>query len=190
MQGWGSLRWHKGHTKCHKNRQICSKSLKTHTHLYIMVISKAFLLQESKMGWICTILYDLLNHTTDLKNAWTIWIINYFHFKFSFRYDDPYVSVLSLFTIVQFPNEPCQTSEGVNGTCYHHLQCRSLGGISSGSCAQGYGICCYCKYGICLNACHLTKQSTFHTGIHYGHLEPSKSKIIHVHAIEAFWTRH
>jgi hypothetical protein len=81
------------------------------------------------------------------------------YFKFWFRYDDTYVSVLSLFTIVQFPNEPCQTSDGVNGTCYHHLQCRSLGGISSGSCAQGYGICCYCKYGICLNIKSLKEAS-------------------------------
>ncbi|XP_069685946.1 uncharacterized protein [Periplaneta americana] len=51
--------------------------------------------------------------------------------------------VLSLFTIIQFANEPCMTAEGVNGTCYHHLECKSLGGVASGPCARGYGVCCY-----------------------------------------------
>ncbi|KAJ9595502.1 hypothetical protein L9F63_013324, partial [Diploptera punctata] len=50
---------------------------------------------------------------------------------------------LSLFTIIRFPNDPCVTSSGLNGTCYHQLECKSLGGISSGSCARGYGVCCY-----------------------------------------------
>lgn len=81
-------------------------------------------------------------------------------FKFWFHHD-LYVSVLSLFTILQFPNEPCQTGDGVNGTCYHHLECRSLGGVASGSCAQGYGVCCYCKYILCYSN-QLTMQSTFH----------------------------
>jgi hypothetical protein len=71
-------------------------------------------------------------------------IINHFHLLISTL--DVYVSVLSLFTIIEFPNEPCQTAGGVNGTCYHHLECKSLGGVASGSCAQGYGVCCFCKY--------------------------------------------
>jgi hypothetical protein len=33
---------------------------------------------------------------------------------------------------------------------------------------------------------HLTKHSTFHTAIYYGHSESSKGKIVHVDVIKAF----
>ncbi|KAK3920305.1 Phosphate-binding protein [Frankliniella fusca] len=50
---------------------------------------------------------------------------------------------LNLFTVVQFPNDACESpGVGLTGTCYHHLQCRSLGGHPGGACAQGYGVCC------------------------------------------------
>ncbi|XP_052125230.1 uncharacterized protein LOC113216579 [Frankliniella occidentalis] len=50
---------------------------------------------------------------------------------------------LNLFTVVQFPNDACEApAVGLTGTCYHHLQCRSLGGHPGGACAQGYGVCC------------------------------------------------
>ena len=30
------------------------------------------------------------------------------------------------------------------GTCYTDTECEELNGIASGSCADGYGICCVC----------------------------------------------
>lgn len=56
------------------------------------------------------------------------------------------LTVLSIFTVVNFNNDGCATTEGLKGTCYHNLECRSLGGIPSGLCAAGYGICCLCEY--------------------------------------------
>ncbi|XP_059087694.1 uncharacterized protein LOC131884073 isoform X2 [Tigriopus californicus] len=49
---------------------------------------------------------------------------------------------LSLFQVVQFPNDSCNGSNGKNGTCYTSAECESRVGTSSGSCASGYGICC------------------------------------------------
>lgn len=49
---------------------------------------------------------------------------------------------LSLFTVIRFANTPCPTADGVPGTCFHRLECISMGGIASGTCARGYGVCC------------------------------------------------
>jgi len=50
---------------------------------------------------------------------------------------------LSVFTVVRFPNEVCQSSTtGRNGTCYTASECTSRGGSSSGSCASSFGVCC------------------------------------------------
>ena len=43
----------------------------------------------------------------------------------------------------RFPNDPCPgNGNGKNGTCYTADECASRNGVSSGSCAQGYGVCC------------------------------------------------
>jgi hypothetical protein len=55
------------------------------------------------------------------------------------------VSVLSLFTIVQFQNQGCAASSGDNGTCVTSAECSDRGGVASGPCANGYGVCCVCK---------------------------------------------
>ena len=57
-----------------------------------------------------------------------------------------FISVLSLFTIVSFKNEACQSGTGNNGTCYSSSDCSKLGGTASGSCASGFGVCCLCKF--------------------------------------------
>ena len=54
--------------------------------------------------------------------------------------------VFSIFTIVRFQNEPCLTSAMNNGTCYTKTDCANRGGVAQGSCASGFGVCCYCKY--------------------------------------------
>ena len=55
------------------------------------------------------------------------------------------VPVLSLFTIVQFQNQGCAASSGDNGTCLTTAECSDRGGVASGPCANGYGVCCVCK---------------------------------------------
>ncbi|XP_069675740.1 uncharacterized protein [Periplaneta americana] len=49
---------------------------------------------------------------------------------------------LSLFTIVQFQNQGCAASSGDNGTCLTSAECTDRGGVASGPCANGYGVCC------------------------------------------------
>merc|ERR1719288_602989 len=50
---------------------------------------------------------------------------------------------LSVFTVVRFPNEVCESStNGRNGTCYTQSECAAKGGSSSGSCASSFGVCC------------------------------------------------
>ena len=49
---------------------------------------------------------------------------------------------MSLFTIVSFKNDPCQSLNGNNGTCLSSKDCALRGGIKSGTCASGFGTCC------------------------------------------------
>ncbi|KAK2576364.1 hypothetical protein KPH14_005713 [Odynerus spinipes] len=47
-----------------------------------------------------------------------------------------------LFTVVRFDNNACGGLNGENGTCIAASECSQRGGISSGVCANGYGVCC------------------------------------------------
>jgi hypothetical protein len=49
---------------------------------------------------------------------------------------------LSLFTIVSFKNDACASLSGNNGTCYSSKDCIKQGGVRSGTCASGFGVCC------------------------------------------------
>jgi len=49
--------------------------------------------------------------------------------------------VLSLFNVVRFQNDQCKGST-MNGTCYTKQECKDRGGTESGSCAEGFGVCC------------------------------------------------
>ena len=66
---------------------------------------------------------------------------------FSLIFDFP---VFNLFTFVKFPNDDCVSQTQENGTCYTTDECRLRGGISSGYCAQGFGVCCLCTSFHCL----------------------------------------
>ncbi|XP_011501685.1 PREDICTED: uncharacterized protein LOC105365268 [Ceratosolen solmsi marchali] len=55
---------------------------------------------------------------------------------------DVCVVVLSLFTLVRFENNVCMGVSGENGTCISPAECAQRGGLSSGICASGYGVCC------------------------------------------------
>jgi hypothetical protein len=61
--------------------------------------------------------------------------------------------VFSLFSIVTFKNQACQTEEGTsgsggvrNGTCYTTTECTDRSGSASGNCASGFGVCCFFAY--------------------------------------------
>jgi len=54
---------------------------------------------------------------------------------------------LNLFSVIRFSNEPCIGNNGRNGTCYTEKQCRDKGGVESGSCAGGFGVCCVFSIG-------------------------------------------
>merc|ERR1711981_704515 len=51
----------------------------------------------------------------------------------------------SLFSVVQFPNDECTTttSASMKGICKSSTECSKNGGVSSGNCASGFGVCCY-----------------------------------------------
>lgn len=57
---------------------------------------------------------------------------------------------LNIFSVIDIPNEPCQSTmkplRELNGTCYHPNDCNALGGTGMGECANGFGVCCFCKY--------------------------------------------
>jgi len=66
--------------------------------------------------------------------------------------------LFSLFSIVQFKNEACTSSQTLsntasgsqnvarNGTCYSSTECRDKSGQAAGGCAAGFGVCCVFVY--------------------------------------------
>jgi len=56
--------------------------------------------------------------------------------------DERNKKLISSFQIVKFPNDACEGSNNRNGTCYTTQECADKGGESSGSCADGFGVCC------------------------------------------------
>jgi len=50
---------------------------------------------------------------------------------------------IGIFNVVKFPNNVCNADNtNMNGTCYTAEECESRDGTASGSCADGYGVCC------------------------------------------------
>jgi len=62
--------------------------------------------------------------------------------------------LFSLFTIVNFKNDPCVSTSSLssgstayrNGTCFTSSECSNKGGSSKGNCASGFGVCCIFLY--------------------------------------------
>lgn len=50
--------------------------------------------------------------------------------------------MISFFNVVKFKNDVCEGGSNRNGTCYTAEECSDRGGTSSGSCAEGFGVCC------------------------------------------------
>ena len=51
---------------------------------------------------------------------------------------------MSLFSIVNFPNDPCTSASDttMTGTCLTSSECSDQGGTRDGNCAAGFGVCC------------------------------------------------
>lgn len=50
---------------------------------------------------------------------------------------------IGIFNIVKFDNDVCQSNNmNMNGTCYTAEECSDRNGVASGTCAEGYGVCC------------------------------------------------
>jgi len=50
---------------------------------------------------------------------------------------------IGIFNVVKFPNSVCEANgNDIFGTCYTEAECSERGGTSSGSCADGFGVCC------------------------------------------------
>jgi len=77
--------------------------------------------------------------------------------------------LISTFQIVRFPNDVCVGSNSRNGTCYTSAECSDKGGTSSGSCADGFGVCCTfiittCDQSSSENLTYWTQPSTVSAG--------------------------
>ena len=64
-----------------------------------------------------------------------------------FRKENP----IHLFLL--FQNDVCVgdgtltgSNGGLSGNCYTSQECETLGGAPAGDCAEGYGVCCVCKF--------------------------------------------
>ena len=57
-----------------------------------------------------------------------------------------FFSVFSLFSVVRFSQSSCSGTNGYNGTCLTSSECKSQSGISAGTCAAGFGVCCTSKW--------------------------------------------
>lgn len=54
---------------------------------------------------------------------------------------------IGIFNVVKFKNDVCKGNDNKNGTCYTEEECEDKGGTASGSCAEGYGVCCIFNIG-------------------------------------------
>jgi len=63
--------------------------------------------------------------------------------------NDRHKRAFSLFSVVSFDNMQCQTNMDTTttmyGVCFTAEECTSKGGIASGNCASGFGVCCFFK---------------------------------------------
>jgi len=57
--------------------------------------------------------------------------------------------LFSMFSLINFPNDECTTSDSECGTCRTASECSGLKGFVSGTCAQGFGACCVLRSDTC-----------------------------------------
>ena len=75
----------------------------------------------------------------------------FLHLLIFWRLDDSEKKTVHFFLL--FQNDVCVgdgTLTGSNGdlsgNCYTSQECETLGGAPAGDCAEGYGVCCVCKF--------------------------------------------
>lgn len=54
-----------------------------------------------------------------------------------------------IFSVVTFPNLACRALNGFNGTCMTKSECDTANGEVQGSCAKGFGACCFIAMKTC-----------------------------------------
>ena len=47
---------------------------------------------------------------------------------------------------IKFQNDVCNTETAMNGTCYTAEECSDRDGVATGTCADGFGVCCVSKF--------------------------------------------
>jgi len=57
-------------------------------------------------------------------------------------YASPAGKAIGIFNVVKFPNDVCNTGGTMNGTCYTAEECDNRDGVATGTCADGFGVCC------------------------------------------------
>jgi len=76
----------------------------------------------------------------------------------------PFGRLLNVFNVVKFPNDACTTSGYRSGVCFSASECAAKGGVSSGTCAQGFGVCCtftgYCGGSTSINNTYFVSSDT------------------------------
>jgi len=82
-----------------------------------------------------------------MKYYWSyliIWCLPIFIsvFRLTEAVDDRIKKNVGIFNVVKFANDACSSNDGKNGTCYTKDECEEREGTSSGTCAEGYGVCC------------------------------------------------
>jgi len=73
--------------------------------------------------------------------------------------------LLSLFAVVQFKNNECTATSGLDGVCYSSTDCSDAGGTASGNCAAGFGVCCIIEIAACGGT--VTKNATYVSNADY-----------------------
>jgi len=69
--------------------------------------------------------------------------------------------VLSLLSVIQFPNIDCVDKDGTKGECYTATECSGRGGSYTSSCANGLGVCCYVVQESCGTNNEITLNNTY-----------------------------
>jgi len=90
--------------------------------------------------------------------------------------------VAGIFSVVKFANEACDSSStSYNGTCFTAAECEANGGTASGTCAEGFGVCCVITISsggkTSANNTHLIQSSTTTSGAQTYTICPSSTDI-------------
>jgi len=83
--------------------------------------------------------------TTDSKMRWTSSLLFVASMASAMPSNERTAKSFSLFSVVSFPNDECQTimDAAMTGICVTTEECDDRSGTASGNCASGFGVCCF-----------------------------------------------